>query len=96
MHRYVPDGSAGKAQRLNDIRVGGKREPFARRCAQRRGVAELFQFLVAERFEEHRVDQGCRGFPAGAVGEGDDVVEETRAALPELVDPFQHTVFAVG
>ena len=96
VHRDVTDGPARKAPRRNDIRVGGERQPFARRGAQRRGVAELFEFVVAERLEEHGVDQCRRRLPAGTVRERHHLVEQTWPSLPELVDAFQHTVFALS
>ena len=94
VHGDVADGSARKAPRRNDIRVGREREPFTGGGTQRGGVAELFEFVVAERLEEHRVDQRGRRLAACPVRERHHVVEQPRPALPELVDPFQHTVFA--
>ena len=64
--------------------------------SQRRGVTELFEFGVAERLEEHRVDECRRRLAARAVRERHHVVEQTWPPLPELVDAFQHAVFALG
>src|ERR1700693_4375350 len=86
----------GKARRQTTKQPGGEREPFARRCTQRRRVAELFEFVVAERLEEHRVDKRRRRLAAGTVRERHHIVEQARAALPELVDALQHAVFALG
>ena len=96
VHRDVPDRTAGKTPRRNDIRVGGERQPLTRGGLQHRGVAELLELVVAERLEEHRVDECRRGLPARTVRERHHVVEQPRPALPELVDAFQHPVFALG
>ena len=64
--------------------------------AQHGGVTELFEFVVAECLEENGVDESSRRLAARAVRERDHVVEQPRAPLPELVDPFQHSVFASG
>src|SRR6185312_3249971 len=91
----VADGSARKAPRRNDKRVGREREPFTRCGAQDGGVTELFEFFVAKRLEEHRVDQRRRRLAARPVRERHHIVEQPWSALPELVDPLQHAVFAV-
>ena len=96
VHGDVADRTAWKAPRRNDIGVGGERQPVARRGAKRGGVAELFEFVVAERLEEHRVDERRRRLAAGAVRERHHFFEQPRASLPELVDPFQHAVFALA
>ena len=46
--------------------------------------------VVGERVDEHGVDQGGRRLAAGAVGQGDDLVGEARAAAAERLDPVEH------
>ena len=95
VHGQVADVAAGEEQRRNDVGVGGQRQP---RIAdpQLRGVLQRLEQRVAERVEEHRLDQGLGGLAAGPVRHGDPLFPDPRAAAPGPVDPVQHLLLAVG
>ena len=96
VHREMADRAAGKAPRLHDERVGGERQPLAgrqRRASPRRRGAAV---AAGERVEEHRIDERGRRLAAGAVGERDDLVGQTRPAPAERLDPVEHGRFAIA
>ena len=76
-------GSAAAARRTSRWRT---RAAPADGSVEHGAVAELLQLLVAERLDEHRVDQRGRRLAAGAVRERDDLVAQPWPASAERLD----------
>jgi hypothetical protein len=91
----VADVAAGEEQRGDHERVGGQRHP-ARFDPELGGVLHPVEQRVAERLGEDRLDQGVRGLPAGAVGEGDPLLADLGLPPAGLLDPVQDLLLAVG
>ena len=94
VHREVADRAAGEEAGAHHEGVGAEREPVAAGQVEAGGVGQRRQRVVRERLEEHGVDQRGRRLPAGAVGQGDDLVVQPGAAPPEGLDALQHRRFA--
>ena len=74
-----PISPPGKDQRLDDVGVGGERDPRGSEVDYG-SVVESFEERVAKLLEEELLDERLRRLPAGAVRERDDLVAELRAA----------------
>jgi hypothetical protein len=90
VHGEVPRRPARKAQRLDHVGVGAESQPLTRGQDEDRCIGLRLGGLCGERREEDGIEQRGRRLPAGAVGQGDHVVEEARPAAAEGLDPLEH------
>ena len=89
----VADVAAREEQRRDHVGVGGEGQP-AGRGAQRGAVLQLLQHRVAERLQEHRLDQRLGGLAAGPVGQRDPFLADAGLARAGPGDPLQHLLLA--
>ena len=103
-HRQVVDGAvdgevadvaAGEEQRRDDVGIGGEREPGAGDVQPGR-VLELLEPGVAERVEEHGLDQGLGRLAARAVRHRDALFPHLGPTAAGPVDAVEHLLLAVG
>lgn len=89
----VADVAAGEEQRGDHVGVGREREPRAAR-GEDRAVLQRFEQRVAERVEEHRLDQRLGRLAARAVGHRDVLLAHAGLPLPGAVDAFEDLFLA--
>src|SRR5439155_8650107 len=89
--RQLAERPAGEADRLDDEAVGRQRD-----VADEARVAELLQRAVAERRDEHALDQALRRLAAGAVRHRDLRVAELRPLAPRDLDDPEDPLLTIG
>ncbi len=86
--------AAREEQRRDHVGIGGEGEPGAAHV-QPGGVLELLELRIAERVEEHGLDQRLGRLAARAVGHRDALFEHLRPPAASTVDAVEHLLLAV-
>jgi hypothetical protein len=84
------DRAAGKPPGLHDERIGGQHQALAAWQRDHRTIAQRFQQRVAERLDEHRVDQCRRGLATGPMRQRHMIVDQPGTAFAKRLDPLNN------